>query len=60
MERTTVESAHERVDELLIELREHLVHCAGETRQQNARLQRVARILIGTAGAPIMLLFLSF
>ena len=55
-DRRTVASAHIRVDELLIELRQHLAACSSESRAQNARLARLEKILIGTAGATIALL----
>jgi hypothetical protein len=55
-DRRSAASAHRRVDALLLEVREHVVGCATETRQQNARLRRVERILVSTAGATIVLL----
>ena len=55
-DRRTVASAHIRVDELLVELRQHLAACSSESRAQNARLARLEKILIGTAGATIALL----
>ena len=57
-DRRTVASAHIRVDELLIELRQHLAACSNEGRAQNARLARLERILIGSAAATIGLLFM--
>jgi hypothetical protein len=55
-DRRTVASAHIRVDDLLGELREHIGRCSSESRAQNARLARLEKILIGTAGATIALL----
>jgi cell division protein FtsL len=46
----------ERVAELEMSIREHVVSCRQETRQQNSRLRRVEAILISTAGATILLL----
>ena len=42
--------------ELEMSIREHVVSCRQETRQQNSRLRRVEAILISTAGATILLL----
>ena len=52
----TAEYAHDRVDELLLEVRKHVVVCYSETRQQNGRLRRLESILITSAGATIVLL----
>ena len=52
----TLVDAHYRIDELLLEVRQHVVSCSTETRQQNARLRRLEAILIGSAGATILLL----
>jgi len=52
----TLVEAHHRIDELLLEVRQHVVSCSTETRQQNARLRRLEAILIGSAGATILLL----
>ena len=52
----TLVDAHHRIDELLLEVRQHVVSCSTETRQQNARLRRLEAILIGSAGATILLL----
>ena len=46
----------DRVTELEMSIREHVVSCRQETRQQNSRLRRVEAILISTAGATILLL----
>lgn len=46
----------DRVAELEMSIREHVVACRQETRQQNSRLRRVEAILISTAGATILLL----
>ena len=54
--RRTVASAHQRIDELLLQVREHVVNCSSETRQQNARLRRVERILLTSTGAILLLL----
>lgn len=55
-DRRTVASAHQRIDELLLQVREHVVNCSSETRQQNARLRRVERILLTSTGAILLLL----
>jgi hypothetical protein len=55
-DRRTVASAHIRVDELLIELRQHLASCSNEGRAQNARLLRLERIVLSSAAATIALL----
>lgn len=55
-DRRTVASAHDRIDATIVELRTHLGTCATESKMQNARLKRVEAILIGSAGATILLL----
>ena len=55
-DRRTVARAHQRIDELLLQVREHVVNCSSETRQQNARLRRVERILLTSTGAILLLL----
>ena len=57
-DRRTVASAHARLDDLLITMTEHLSSCSIEGRAQNARLARLEKILIGTAGSTICLLLL--
>jgi|FLOH01.1.fsa_nt_gi hypothetical protein len=57
-DRRTVASAHIRVDNMMGELREHIGRCSSESRAQNARLARLEKILIGTAGATIALLLM--
>jgi hypothetical protein len=52
----TTSDAHSRIDDLLLEVRQHVVSCSAETRQQNARLRRLEAILITSAGATIILL----
>ena len=52
----TITEAHARIDELLLEVREHVVSCSAQTRQQNSRLRRLEAILITSAGATILLL----
>lgn len=52
----TTSDAHNRIDDLLLEVRQHVVSCSAETRQQNARLRRLEAILITSAGATIILL----
>jgi hypothetical protein len=54
--KNTLIDAHHRIDELLLEVRQHVVSCSTETRQQNARLRRLEAILIGSAGATILML----
>ena len=56
VDRRSAVSAHQRIDELLLEVREHVIGGATETKSQNSRLRRVERILISTAGATILLL----
>ena len=57
-DRRTVASAHGRLDDLIITMTEHLSSCSLECRAQNARLARLEKILIGTAGSTICLLLL--
>ena len=52
----TASDAHTRIDDLLLEVRQHVVSCSAETRQQNSRLRRLEAILITSAGATIVLL----
>jgi hypothetical protein len=52
----TATRAHDRIDDLMVELRQHLAVCSQESRAQNSRLRRVEAILIGSAGATIVLL----
>jgi hypothetical protein len=52
----TAARAHDRIDDLMVELRQHLAVCSQESRAQNSRLRRVEAILIGSAGATIVLL----
>jgi hypothetical protein len=52
----TTSDAHSRIDALLLEVRQHVVSCSAEARQQNSRLRRLEAILITSAGATIMLL----
>ena len=49
-------AAHSRIDELLMEVRQHAVFCSSEAQQQNARLRRLEAILIASAGATILML----
>ena len=55
-DRRTAASAHDRIDAAIVELRAHQATCSAESKMQNARLKRVEAILIGTAGATILLL----
>jgi hypothetical protein len=55
-DRRTVASAHGRIDELLLQVREHVVVCSSETKAQNARLKRLEVILLSTTGAILVLL----
>ena len=48
-DRRTVASAHARLDDLMIQMTEHLSRCSIEGRAQNARLARLEKILVGTA-----------
>jgi hypothetical protein len=52
----TAARAHVRIDDLTVDLRQHLAVCSEESRAQNSRLRRVEAILIGSAGATIVLL----
>ena len=52
----TTSDRNNRIDDLLLEVRQHVVSCSAETRQQNARLRRLEAILITSAGATIILL----
>ena len=52
----TISEAHSRIDDLLLEVRQHVVSCSVQTRQQNSRLRRLEAILITTAGATILML----
>ncbi len=58
VDRRTVASAHARLDDLMIQMTEHLSRCSIEGRAQNARLARLEKILVGTAGSTICLLLL--
>jgi len=57
-DRRSAASAHQRIDDLMLQVREHVALCSSETRQQNARLRRVEMILLTSTGA-ILLLLLS-
>ena len=50
------ESAHTRIDDLLLIVTKHTASCSVEGKAQNARLARLEKILIGTAAATIALL----
>ena len=52
----SLDDAYERLEELNLSIREHVVGCRAETQQQNSRLKRLEAILITQAGATIMLL----
>jgi len=49
-------AAHDRIDDLLLSVNRHTAACTLEGKAQNARLARLERILISTAGATIALL----
>ncbi len=55
-DKRTVASAHHRVDQLMIEVREHLAVCSAESKTQNARLKRLETLVISSGGASIVLL----
>jgi hypothetical protein len=55
-DRSTVVSAHQRIDELMIAMREHLAVCSAESRSQNARLKRLETLVISSGAATIILL----
>jgi hypothetical protein len=55
-DRRTVASAHIRIDELLVEVRQHLASCSTEGRAQNARLARLEKLIVSTGAATIALL----
>jgi hypothetical protein len=56
IEKRTAAVAHTRIDDLLLQVREHVAICSSETRQQNARLKRLEAILVTTGAATIILL----
>lgn len=49
-------SAHHRIDELLVDVREHLAVCSSESKSQNARLKRLETLVISSGAASILLL----
>ena len=55
-DRSTVASAHVRVDQITIDLREHLAVCSAESKSQNARLKRLETLVISSGAATIILL----
>jgi len=57
-DRRTVASAHTRIDILLVGLKADAAACSTEGRAQNARLARLEKIRIGTAGATLALLLM--
>ena len=57
-DRRSASSAHNRIDDLLLQLTQHTASCSIEMRQLNARMRRVEMILLASTGA-ILLLLLS-
>ena len=55
-DRRTVASAPHRIDELLVDVREHLAVCSAESKSQNARLKRLETLVISSGAASILLL----
>ena len=55
-DRRSAASAHQRLDDLLIEVRLHVGSCDAESKAQNARLKRVEMILLTSTGAILLLL----
>lgn len=56
MEKRTVETAHQRIDQLQAEFAKHEAVCAERWTETILRIKRIEAIMIGTAGATIMLL----
>ena len=56
MDRRTVASAPHRIDELLVDVREHLAVCSSESKSPNARLKRLETLVISSGAASIHLL----
>jgi len=56
MDKRTVASAHERIDQLAAEFAKHEAVCAERWTETILRIKRIEAIMIGTAGATIMLL----
>ena len=46
----SLDDAYERLEELNLSIREHVVGCRAETQQQNSRLKRLEAILIIRGG----------
>ena len=51
-----IDDAYERLEDLNITIREHVVGCRAETRMQNDRLARLEKIFVAFAGASMILL----
>ena len=56
MDKRTVASAHERIDNLSAEFSKHDAVCAERWTETILRIKRIEAIMIGTAGATIILL----
>jgi len=56
MDKRTVASAHERIDYLQSQFEKHEAVCAERWTETILRIKRIEAIMIGTAGATIMLL----
>ena len=56
MTKRTVQTAHERIDQMDKTLVTHLTECSAETKAQNSRLKRLETILIMASGATILML----
>ena len=56
MDKRTVSSAHKRIDSIEVRLEAHEAVCGERWKETILRIKRLETILIGTAGAIIMLL----
>jgi hypothetical protein len=56
VDKRTVASAHERIGELTSEFAKHEAVCTERWTETILRIKRIEAIMIGTAGATIMLL----
>lgn len=56
MDKRTVASAHDRIDQLSADFAKHEAVCTERWTETILRIKRIEAIMIGTAGATIMLL----
>lgn len=56
MEKRTAASAHERINQIQADFAKHEAVCAERWTETILRIKRIEAIMIGTAGATIMLL----